>query len=247
MVTTDLLFCFIIVIVSSIKIAYTHKTCRHGDIDTCRCDLVNGSGVIDISFGNQDETPLYKDLKGPDNTYAYNPCYAFSSDDGITGLAALGNDGYGNFGVGQQKGASWNTDESGSLFILYSSGDKYFNSTVNLFCDDQKTSNDVIAQGTDNTYTNYVFDFSGPALCPIVAPEDNKLSIGSISLISILAIFFVYLVSGIIYKKTRTGVTGTDLIPNTNFWSSMPGLIKDGAKFLVNRCKYRPEADYDNI
>nr|XP_039253836.1 uncharacterized protein LOC120330911 [Styela clava] len=220
--------------------------CKGGDTDQCTCDLADGSGAIDISFGNQDNTALYHGVTGQDFTYDYNPCYPFDNDT-LTGLAMLQYDDGGDYyDVGQQKGATWKKDDSGSLVIVYTSADGYDTSTVKLICDKGTSTNQLTAQGPDATFYNYNFQFSGPALCP-VRNGGGGLSGGSIFLIIVFVVLFMYLVCGIIYKKTRTDATGSDLIPNKDFRSSIPGLIKDGVMFLVYKCKGTEKPDYDNI
>lgn len=36
----------------------------------------------------------------------------------------------------------------------------------------------------------------------------------------------VYLVGGIIFNKYRKGATGKEMIPNVNFWTDFPLLVK---------------------
>ena len=45
-----------------------------------------------------------------------------------------------------------------------------------------------------------------------------------------------YLLSGVLYKKAVYGSTGSDLIPNIDFWASLPGLIRDGYMFFISPC-----------
>ena len=41
---------------------------------------------------------------------------------------------------------------------------------------------------------------------------------------------------GMLYKKAVYGSAGSDLIPNIDFWASLPGLIRDGYMFFISPC-----------
>ena len=43
---------------------------------------------------------------------------------------------------------------------------------------------------------------------------------------SFFVILVIYLVSGILFMKYKRGATGKEVMPNIEFWSSLPGLIK---------------------
>jgi hypothetical protein len=44
-------------------------------------------------------------------------------------------------------------------------------------------------------------------------------------------VLVIYLVAGILFMKYKRGATGKEVIPNVEFWSSLPGLIKVGGYF----------------
>lgn len=50
----------------------------------------------------------------------------------------------------------------------------------------------------------------------------------------LLVIVVVYFVGGVLFMKFKREASGKDLIPNVEFWSSIPGLVKDGIKFSYN-------------
>jgi len=39
-----------------------------------------------------------------------------------------------------------------------------------------------------------------------------------------------------LYKRAVLGASGIDLIPNISFWTTLPGLIKDGYLFFISPC-----------
>jgi hypothetical protein len=82
--------------------------------------------------------------------------------------------------------------------------------------------------------------------CPIGSGGNNKgLSGGSIFLIILLVVIVVYFVAGILWQKYRNHATGSDLIPNKEFWTELPILVKDGCKFTVN--KIRGKSGYSSV
>jgi len=86
-----------------------------------------------------------------------------------------------------------------------------------------------------------VMDFETMYGCPKKASSGlgaGGLSIGSILLIILLCLSVVYLGAGlwynIQYKHERFGV---DALPHKEFWSAIPGLVKDGAVFSFQKAK----------
>jgi cation-dependent mannose-6-phosphate receptor len=64
-----------------------------------------------------------------------------------------------------------------------------------------------------------------------------------------LIVFFVvatvYVVGGMIYNRVTAGKTGVEMIPQYEFWASLPGLIGDGFRFAFScgcfaRTGYKP-------
>lgn len=63
--------------------------------------------------------------------------------------------------------------------------------------------------------------------------EPSKpLSVGSIMLILFFPGLFLYCVVGVLVNK-GAGKTGKEMIPNSKFWSDLPGLIADGFSFAL--------------
>jgi len=55
-----------------------------------------------------------------------------------------------------------------------------------------------------------------------------------------------YFVAGILYNKYKTEKTGTDVIPNKEFWSSLPGLIRDGCLFTKEKA-FSKKGEYEEM
>jgi len=83
----------------------------------------------------------------------------------------------------------------------------------------------------------YNFAWTTSFACPTNAPPPGTgggLSGGGIFLILVFCLFAVYVAAGITYNVVRKKATGKEIIPNIEFWSSLPGLVKDGVMFIVN-------------
>eukprot|EP01092_Planopodium_desertum_P014843 TRINITY_DN760_c0_g2_i1.p1 TRINITY_DN760_c0_g2~~TRINITY_DN760_c0_g2_i1.p1 ORF type:complete len:267 (-),score=85.03 TRINITY_DN760_c0_g2_i1:60-860(-) len=65
--------------------------------------------------------------------------------------------------------------------------------------------------------------------------KKGKLTGGDIFLIIFFVGFGVYFIVGIIVKKAVFKAEGKDILPNSGFWTGLPGLIKDGFMFIVNK------------
>jgi len=63
----------------------------------------------------------------------------------------------------------------------------------------------------------------------------GALSLGTVIMIVITVLVVVYLVVGILWNKFREEKEGVDLLPNVEFWTSVPGLVKDGAVFTKEK------------
>lgn len=54
---------------------------------------------------------------------------------------------------------------------------------------------------------------------------------------SVLAVFAVYVLGGVVYNRTRHYKTGAELFPNLPFWTAVSALVKVAAKWLIHqRC-----------
>eukprot|EP00048_Salpingoeca_helianthica_P006783 m.102585 g.102585 ORF g.102585 m.102585 type:complete len:288 (+) comp14122_c2_seq1:35-898(+) len=73
--------------------------------------------------------------------------------------------------------------------------------------------------------------------------SSTSLDVGWILVIVLLCSLFVYFVGGMVFLKYKRQASGREMVPNVEFWSSLPGLIKDGFLFTVakvRRTDYQP-------
>jgi len=84
----------------------------------------------------------------------------------------------------------------------------------------------------------YNFKWVSQYACP-TNHAGNQVSGGFIFLLVVLFCMIAYIVGGIIFNKFKRQAHGLELIPNVEFWTSLPGLIKDGVMFIVNSVRGR--------
>ncbi|KAK5640966.1 hypothetical protein RI129_009513 [Pyrocoelia pectoralis] len=89
----------------------------------------------------------------------------------------------------------------------------------------------VYSSGSANSHNLILF-----SMYSCVQMGHPGLSIGSTILILCATIFGVYLLGGAIIMHCLRGARGSEMIPNLDFWSSIPGLVKDGTIFVLGGC-----------
>jgi len=92
------------------------------------------------------------------------------------------------------------------------------------------------------TTLTYIFSWTTQYACVGGGPSTTGgsgggLSGGSIFLIIFFVAIFVYFAAGVAYMRFKNHAEGTEMIPNHDFWFSLPGLIKDGGKFLIGKIR----------
>ena len=84
------------------------------------------------------------------------------------------------------------------------------------------------------------FDFNSPCCCPnkcINSPnvDGGGLSYGSLILIGFFSVIASYFILGMIFRKYKQKKTGSDIIPNKDFWKSLSSHTK---VFIFKNCFY---------
>jgi hypothetical protein len=75
----------------------------------------------------------------------------------------------------------------------------------------------------------------------------SGLSGGWIFIIILVVVIPVYIVAGCIYKTTKAGTSGIESCPNIDFWRDLPGLIKDGFRWVFSGFKKGGDSSYDEL
>jgi len=126
--------------------------------------------------------------------------------------------------------------------LKFSSGDGGRSFELDLQCDPNGGIGTPVFE--IETPTNfYNFQWVSAYACPIGGSNGPSpptpgggggLSGGGIFLILLFCLLVVYVAAGITYNVVKKKATGKEIIPNVEFWSALPGLVKDGVMFIVN-------------
>ncbi|KAL4222526.1 hypothetical protein ACF0H5_018565 [Mactra antiquata] len=219
--------------------------------DQCSCAFEDGTKVMLNSLGNSDGTPKFKDIKGDDGSkYSYNPCYPFSEGQGCAQAAACELDQLGNADViGEAQSAKFTYDGS-DVIVGYSAGHGILTTTqITLKCDHSACTPSLKAAGSSGLNL-YALTLTTVCACPGGCDENGPiscttggtaggLSAGSLILVILATFVFIYLVGGTLFLALGRNARGTEMVPNVSFWTSLPGLIKDGFMFTLRPCTRR--------
>lgn len=67
--------------------------------------------------------------------------------------------------------------------------------------------------------------------------NDEGLSGGTIFLILVIVVSFVYVVGGCLFNYFKNGLRGLDACPQKEFWFGLPGLVRDGCAFTFGKIR----------
>ncbi|XP_061185561.1 cation-dependent mannose-6-phosphate receptor-like [Saccostrea echinata] len=254
-----LLSTFVILVSSHVAVTFG-QSCTYRD--QCSCTMDDGSLIDLSSLGNQDQTPAFADSFASDGYfYSYNPCYSFIEGSCINAAACqISGDQSAQYQLGDATSTSYSFDGT-NVHFLYSSTDSTGltrNVDVTLICD-QSGQPAYFAPAGEVGSLNYAFSLTTKCACPNgcgggpppsptgptpnpkpnnSGPDDESgISIGTILCIAVLALVVVYLVAGTVFTMGVRKSRGKEAIPNVTFWSSLPGLIKDGFKFTFQKIR----------
>jgi len=157
--------------------------------------------------------------------------------------------GCGSASLGGVTSESW-VFANNQVVAKFGGGDDGRNSEIRFTCDPNNNN--------DPTYLNemptkeYNLEWVTKYGCPVGSSDSGSSTGGSgggmdggwVFVIIVLVGFSVYFIVGLIIKKVKFDAHGTDLIPNRDFWCGLPGLMKDGALFLVNKTCRRGSQSY---
>lgn len=106
---------------------------------------------------------------------------------------------------------------------------------INIICFTDSKTNFKIDTTIPLSSNKYHFMLISPYGCKM---ESHKgLSIGSVLLILFFTIAGIYFIGGIITLRILRGATGWEMLPNHDFWTKLPSLVRDGIVFTFNCCR----------
>jgi len=118
---------------------------------------------------------------------------------------------------------------------------------VNFFCDLTAVALTPSIEVTKMGDDHWSIDWKSKEVCNINLTGPSKLSGGWILIIVVLCVLVAYLVIGVIVNKFVRKKEGPEMIPNHEFWSSLPGLIKDGFTFVINKIRGKSGTSYSSV
>ncbi|CAH1799795.1 unnamed protein product [Owenia fusiformis] len=231
-------------------------------IDSCSCQ--SDQGKIDLSpldtkdasnpafFNQYDEAYV--------DQYSFNPCSKFTLDASCTDVAVCQSQQGGAFyPLGTQDSAQFITDPTKGLEIQYSQDWLSVTRTshVQLLCDEAADTPILDVSGEDSPGSaNYYMSLTSKYCCPQGSappassthnPDDPSvtvavsISVGTILCIILIVLLPLYVIGGMAIKRQRQGARGVEMVPNIEFWKSVPGLVKDGTMFVVGKVTRKGE------
>jgi len=168
-------------------------------------------------------------------------CQQWDPSKGVGGRASMGAYAGSTFQAAQKPGK-----EGEGLTIQYINGDGNRQFEIDLACDPKAGVGAPVFSGESPTL-HYNFLWTSAYGCPKNGGGSGGggLSGGSIFLILLLVLAVVYLVAGVLFNKFKRQASGVELIPNVGFWTSLPGLVKDGVLFIVH--KFTKRGSYQQV
>jgi Autophagy-related protein 27 len=84
--------------------------------------------------------------------------------------------------------------------------------------------------GGEGPALHFTLQWITPYACPV-----GGISAGSVILIVLLCVVFLYFVGGAVFMKFVRKAEGLEIVPHIEFWTSLPGLVKDGCLFIGSK------------
>lgn len=121
-------------------------------------------------------------------------------------------------------------DDGEGVELLYSNGKDGREGRIKIYCDPSALVAKSVAHNAVSTFTDFYIEIWSVAGCP--AGQDTFAVIFFVLLFVGLA---VYIIGGFVFNKFIKKEGGFH--PHMSFWIGFPGLVKDGAMFIVNKVK----------
>ncbi|XP_064648078.1 uncharacterized protein LOC135500491 [Lineus longissimus] len=210
--------------------------------NACSCTYDDGSGTVDFQnlAGTSGPRLLDQYDKNRQYKYSYNPCNPFTEqtcNNVAVCESTVDASGSTSFTTpaGTQDSATFTTT-GGQLKIVYKTRPTEFNyqTTVTLKCDASLTGSPKFDIAGAVTFNTVEMTMTHASLCAIVEGGGGGLSIGSILIIIFFVGIIVYVAAGIVFMVFVKKESGPKIVPNVNFWTALPGYVKDGVLFVYN-------------
>jgi len=198
----------------------------------CSCATADGKESLDLQpfVENNNGQPTVADNRVDQYNYKWLPC----NSNGFACGRAFAAVCQGTIIAGNPSPVIFITDpKTGIVSIKYSSDSRI--SIINLSC---SSGNKLTFVGEDPGLT-YNFNLESKYACckgcsSVPISSNVGISPGSILLIVFICFIVTYLVVGFIINGAYFKRSGKDMVPQLALWMMAPGMIKDGALFVVN-------------
>lgn len=122
--------------------------------------------------------------------------------------------------------------------------------TLNIGCD--KKEDKLKITDAEQVSCGVVLSMKSKYACPMSSGSTSGgggggLDGGWIFLIVLFSCLVVYFVAGAVWQYKRHEAQGTDLVIHKEFWSSVPGLVKDGNIFFYHKIRSCIDKDYQAV
>ncbi|XP_053373167.1 cation-dependent mannose-6-phosphate receptor-like [Mercenaria mercenaria] len=242
----DQMFIFVYLMFASVWLTLGEE-CKKVESDNCSCRT--SKGTVDL---HKIPNSILSIANGT-YTYQYKPCESLQEEcGGVTGgVAACQRSGSESYDIGNTVPVTFAGDPDKNLRAVYTATDPATHTVrISIFsikCDRSTTGK--LTSVNENPTNTYNFELRTQYACLGSSggntPSNKKISTGSVLLIIFFVFLAIYFIAGILFLKSARGATGTELIPNYDFWTSLPGYIKDGVMFTCRGCK--TESSYSQI
>ncbi|XP_048247816.1 uncharacterized protein LOC125377817 [Haliotis rufescens] len=218
---------------------------------TTACSCMGDNGMIDLSPLASNGGARFKDISATSgDQFSWNPCKPFT-EKGCKNVAACqiqNANPPAYFSIGTQDSAKFQVNK-GALTLTYSAdtflgtgpelAPNFLRSAIITLVCDKSVEGTLKAVGEKPAKSGkYLMTLTSKYACESTGGTVTvtySLSVGSILVIAVVVLSVVYAVGGVSIQKFVRKAEGKEIIPNLNFWSSIPGLIKGGVLFTV-RC-----------
>jgi len=114
----------------------------------------------------------------------------------------------------------------------YASGSTKPTTVLTFICQDASAPTYDVKSADGKTWK---ISITAKAACPHAS--GGGLSGGWVFVIFVLVATTVYVMGGCLYKHYRVGTQGMESCPNIDFWRKLPGLVKDGCRYFIGKCR----------
>jgi len=230
--------------------------------DKCSCRYEDTNELITLwDIDNPNDIKFKdKEIKGESATLYYNPCTVFNAGDNgkCDDEIACVKHGEKFYSAGRNHDVE--TTKEGVIFTYTGLEQDGLTRTteVTLKCPDNPNSEvhmtEPVQRKGKDPQKDIVFAFNLTTRCACKNTcrlrkegSGSNMSVGSILLTITFVFLASYFIFGHLFLKYHRNLDGNQAIPNYDFWSELPGYIKDGFAFTKSQLCSGGDPSYDNI